>query len=204
MRSKTLEIYEINSDIIGLMVAINEIGWPEIREQSVHRILYLSSVLYAFIYSKNDGNFNNYHFSITDSGPFSSVINKSLLDLRVRELLLEDEHGNFKINTIRLKEESLPQSDKLEWFRIVIYILGKYGESKVFGFVIQDPQYKEFFQRNSQKEIDISDQNRTTKTLNKFKKTFEESIENVSQINQKEYLELYFEYIFSKIIRKES
>jgi len=204
MRNKTLELFDVNTDIISLMIAVKEIGWEEIREQSIHRIIYLSSVLFAFIYPSSGSQYNNYHFSITDSGPFSNMIYNSLIDLKVREILVEDSDGNFKINNSLLEEDNVPISEKLDWFRIVVYILGKYGENRIFGFVIQDPQYKEYFQRLSQKEIDISNQNKTTSFLNQFKTTFEKTLNDVSKIDQKEYLELYFEYIFSKIIRKES
>ena len=203
MRNRTVELFEVNSDIISLMVALKEIGWTDVREQTIHRVLYLSGVLYAFVYPQSETKYNNYHFSITNSGPFSNVVNNSLIDLKVREILIDDIDGNFKIHINRINEDHLPLSDKKAWFNTVVYILGKYGESKIFGFVIQDPQYKEFFQRNSQKEIDITNQNKTTKFLNQFKETFEQTLSDVSQINKREYLELYFEYIFSKIIKKE-
>jgi hypothetical protein len=202
MKIKTLELFEVNSDIIGLMSSIQHIGWEDVREQSIHRILYLSGVLYAFVYPDEPVPYDNYHFSISNSGPFSIVINNSILDLKRREILTEDSEGNIKLNIGRTKGINLPSSEKSTWFNTVVYILGKYGESKVFGFVIQDPQYKEFFQRNSQMEIDVSLKNKTAKFLNAFKQTFEENLNDVAQIDTKEYLELYFEYIFSKIIKK--
>ncbi len=203
MRKKTLELFEANSDIVSLMTVLTEIGWKEVREQSIHRIVYLSSVLHAFLYPEENNSYNSFHFSITQSGPFSTTISRSIIDLKVREILMDDENGNLLLDIEKVIQSNLPISPKTTWFKIVTYILGKYGESKIFGFVIQDPQYKEYFQRNSHLEIDLSNQNKTVEFLNEFKKTFENSITNASQIDKQEYLELYFEYIFSKIIRRE-
>ncbi|MEX0597318.1 MAG: hypothetical protein WD512_12560 [Candidatus Paceibacterota bacterium] len=203
MKSQTKKLFEVNSDISTIIQIIHEIGWKEIRESSIHRILYLSSVLYAFMDDHDENAFSNYHFSITPTGPYSDTIARSLVDLKSREIILDNEKGILKVD-----KESLDRIDyslkeqRIEWFRTVIYILGLYGESKIFGFIIQDPQYKDDFRRNSQKEIDISDENKSIQTLNSFKNAFEETLDDVSEIDKKEYLDLYFEYVFSKIIKR--
>jgi hypothetical protein len=202
MKDKTRELFEVNSDITSLLEVANNINWNELRESSIHRILYLSSVLYGFIYTDNKI-YSNYHFSLSPKGPFSEIINRSIIDLRRREIVEEDKQGNLTIvKSISKIEKEFVTNEKSDWFQIIIFILGLYGEDKIFAFVIQDPQYNADFHRNSQKEIDISDQNVTVKTLRKFQNAFEETLENVSQIDKREYLELYFEYVFSKIIKK--
>ena len=81
--------------------------------------------------------------------------------------------------------------------------MGLYGESKIFGFTINDPLYKECIETNIQKILDTSSlENKTVKVLNDFKSAFEDTLDDVSNISREEYLELYFEYIFSKIITR--
>lgn len=203
MRNRSAIIYEINADLVSLFIAIDEIGWEGIRESSIHRIVYLASVLDGFV-NRTDGDYGNYHFSISLSGPYSEAIYGSVIDLKRRDVLSQNDEGNLRVDLGILEKLDIPVSEKLDWFRIVIYILGLYGENKIYGFVSQDPEYKQKFQRNSQKELNISSENRTIAFLNQFRKAFEETLSDVSQINEQEYLELYFEYIFSKIIRKES
>lgn len=204
MKEKTRELYEVNSDILALLKIASEIGWNKLRESSLHRILYLSSVLYNFIDNHKEQLFENYHFSLSATGPYSDIINKSIIDLSTRENIIEDEETGFlKLDSTTDKTNSLEQNNKYNWFKIIVFILGLYGEDKIFGFVIQDPQYKDDFQRNIKTSIDISNQNKTVETLNQFKAAFEETLDDVSKIEDKEYLELYFEYVFSKIIKRD-
>lgn len=203
MKEKTRELYEVNSDILALLKIAGEIGWNELRESSLHRILYLSSVLYTFMDNHTEQLFKEYHFSLSATGTYSNIISKSIIDLSSREDIIEDEEtGILKLNYPSDKRKSLEQNNKYEWFKIIVFILGLYGEDKIFGFVIQDPQYKDDFQRNIKTAIDISDKNKTIETLNQFKTAFEETLDDVSTIEDKEYLELYFEYVFSKIIKR--
>lgn len=205
MKDRTNNLLEVNSDISIILKIINEIGWEEIREASIHRILYLSSVFYTFMKNYKKNAFSKYHFTLTPTGPYSEVIERSLIYLRSREIISRDSENYLKVDLKSLPKLDLKQyKERVDWFKTVIYILGLYGESKIFGFIIQDPQYKDDFLRNSQTEIDISAQNKSVQTLNAFKKAFEETLDDVSEISHKEYLELYFEYVFSKIIKKDN
>ncbi|MFN4026252.1 MAG: hypothetical protein ACK4IZ_02265 [Flavobacterium sp.] len=198
MQETTKELFRANNDIIGLMQLIKNIGWSSMREQSIHRTLYLSKVLFTFAHEKESNLFNEYHFSVSISGPYSELISRSILFLKVSENLTEDNEGNISLgNTEYQVSDDL---NKINWLKIVIYILGLYGENKIFSFTINDPLYKEAVETNSQKELDASPENKTVKVLNEFKSAFEETLDNVSNISKEEYLELYFEYIFSKII----
>ncbi len=202
MQGTTKELYKANDDIIGLMKLVKNIGWLSIREQSIQRTLYLTKVLYTFVSGKNDNLFNEYNFSVSISGPYSILIYRSILDLKVREVLIEDNEGNIKL--IDLDYKSSENYEKLNWLKTIIHILGLYGENKIFGFTINDPLYKEGIETNTQKVLNASSpENKTVKVLNEFKLAFEETLDNVSEISKEEYLELYFEYIFSKIISRE-
>lgn len=203
MKRESQDLYQANSDIILLLVVSREIAWNNIRENSVHRLMYLTSVLYSFMNIDKDSPFSNYHFSITLSGPYSSLIDNSITNLKTREIINEVEEGII-LNTNNISGLYSASEDKREWYQTVVFLLGLYGESKIFGFVIQDPEYKDVFQKNSLKELNILSGNETVKVLNQFKKAFEESIDDVSNISHKEYLELYFEYVFSRIIKKEN
>lgn len=204
MKDKIRILLEVNTDVLTLLRISSGIGWKELRESSVHRIFYLSSVLYAFMKGHNRDAYKNYNFSLSVTGPYSEVIDRSLIDLKSRELITEDDSGNLVLKIDEnAKYFKTISTHKIDWFKTIIYILGLYGESKIFGFVIQDPQYKNDFQRNSQISIDISDQNKTVQTLKEFKNAFEKTLNDVSQIDDKEYLELYFEYVFAEIIKEE-
>lgn len=201
MKQSTKELYNSNNDIIGLLQLIKGIGWQSIREQSIQRTLYLTKVLYTFVNDENENLFSEYYFSISVTGPYSELINRSILDLKVREILLEDIEGNLKLSQFEYKYEG--DEKKFNWLKTIVYILGIYGENKIFSFTINDPLYKEAIETNSQKTLDTSPENKTVKTLNEFKSAFEETLNNISEISKEEYLELYFEYVFSKIIKRE-
>lgn len=200
MKDKTVELLRANSDVLALLKLVKEIGWNSIREQTIQRILYISKVLYGFVYPEGTHLFDNYHFSITVSGPYSELILRSIIDLKTRESI-SDVDGEIEL----VNEIIDPEFNKNheEWLKTVVYILGVYGESKIFNFTIRDPLYEEAIKTNSQEELDTSPENKTIKVLNAFKETFEETLKDTSSINKKEYLELYFEYIFSKIIKRE-
>ncbi|MEL1254077.1 hypothetical protein AAEO57_09845 [Flavobacterium sp. DGU38] len=201
MQENTKELLRANNDIVGLMISIKNIGWTSIREQSIQRTLYLTKVLYSFVSNGENNLFEEYHFSVSIAGPYSELIKRSILDLRVREILIEDSEGNIQIGN---KDFQLSgDGNKFKWLKTIVYILGLYGESKIFSFTINDPLYKEAIETNSQKELDTSPENKTVKVLNSFKTAFEETLESVSNISKEEYLELYFEYIFSKIILRD-
>ena len=201
MKDRTEEVYRANSDILFLLDSVNQIGWNSLREQSVHRILYISKVLYLFANSGEINVFQDYSFSISDSGPFSELVNSSLIDLKSREMISEDDKGEIRIADKDF--EFTPDQARALWLKTIVYILGTYGESKIFNFTIRDPLYQEAVETNSQKELDTSEKNLTITVLNSFKDAFEETLETTSSIDKNEYLELYFEYIFSKIIKRE-
>ncbi|MBI0422082.1 hypothetical protein I7H67_04610 [Acinetobacter sp. ACIN00229] len=190
-------LYKANSDILYLIEHTKNIGWNTIKQQSIHRILYLSKVLYSF--ANDDKNiFEYYHYSISVYGPYSILIDQSLAFLLSNFYIAEKDGG---YNTERPTPIS-PDKIRENWLKTIILILGKYGENKVFGFTINDPLYKESLDSNLQREIDTTSlENKTVKVLNDFKQAFEQSLDNTSFISSEEYIDLYFEYIFSQIIR---
>lgn len=202
------ELYHTNDDIIFILNAGDKIGWVEIKPQSLNRIIYLSKVLYAFVNEENDNIMNYYHFTSTVSGPSSSIIQRSLVDLESREFVVNSNFG-VKLNLqgeqlFRILDSEIEPSKlkKQDWLTTIMLLLGKYGENKIFGFTINDPLYIENIQSNSPKEIEFEvNENKTLAVLNSFKTAFEESIPDTSSISKKEYLELYFDYIFSQIIK---
>lgn len=201
MKASSKEIFKSNSDILTLIFLVKEIGWNSIRQQSIQRVIYLSKVLYSFAYEQNKNPFEFYHFTASLSGPYADIINNSILYLKSNEFISYDD-GEIQILENALNSEII-KDEKYVWLKTIIYILGVYGENKIFGFTINDPLYKDAVQRNEPKELDTSPDNITIKILKQFKEAFEETLEDVSKIDKKEYLELYFEYIFSKIIKRE-
>ena len=182
--------------------SILEVGWEAIRESSIQRIIYLAKVLYTFVLEEKEL-FEEYHFTTSLTGPYSDLIYNSILYLKSNENISETD------GLITLEQDFNPggvefENERSEWIKSVIYILALYGEDKVFGFTINDPLYKDSLIRNEPKELDTSPDNVTIQVLYQFKEAFEETIDNTNHIDNKEYLELYFEYVFSKIIKKEN
>ena len=200
MEESLKALFNTNQDILCLMHLIKGIGWNTIREQSIQRTIYLSKVLYSFASTNEINLFDDYHFSVTISGPYTELINRSIVDLSAREFITEDSEGNLKITNIQNIVDQ--QSDKYKWLKTVVLILGLYGEDKIFSFTINDPLYLEAVKTNSQKELNTSPENTTVKVLNEFKTSFEETLSDVSKIPKVEYIELYFEFIFSQIINR--
>ena len=54
---------------------------------------------------------------------------------------------------------------------------------------------------NQSSEIQVTPENETLLVLNDFKKAFEETLSDTSSISKEEYISLYFDYIFSQIIK---
>lgn len=202
------ELYQTNDDIIFILYAGLKIGWEEIKPQSINRIIYLSKVLYSFVNESEPNIMGYYHFTSNTSGPISSIINRSLVNLESNEFVSSNKTGvqlNIKGEKLLNILDSSIDSVKLsrqEWYKSILLLLGKYGENKVFSFTINDPLYKENIESNSPKEIAFTDdENKTLKVLNSFKEAFEKSIQDTSSIDKGEYLELYFDYVFSQIIK---
>jgi hypothetical protein len=202
------ELYHTNDDIVFILNTGLKIGWEEVKSQSINRIIYLSKVLYSFVNDSEPNIMEYYHFTSNLAGPVSAVISKSLVDLESREFTISENSG-IKLNISgqsldNILDSSLDNDKKnrQEWYKTIILLLGKYGENKVFSFTINDPLYIENIESNSPKEIGFEDsENKTLKVLNGFKEAFEKSIGDTSSISKEEYLELYFDYVFSQIIK---
>lgn len=191
------KLIRANEDIVTVTTIAKSMGWGAVSEQSFQRILYLVQVLYSF---KHEGEniFSYYHFTVTTFGPYSDLIERSLVFLKSSSILREEE-GGLVLNT---KKEIPLNKDKVEWLKTVMYMLGKYGEKRLFGFIVNDPSYENATQTNNVDSIDTSSpDSETIKVLKDFKVAFEQSIEDTSAISDEKYIELYFEYIFSEIIK---
>jgi uncharacterized protein with gpF-like domain len=92
--------------------------------------------------------------------------------------------------------------EKQKWIDVILLILGKYGESKIFSFIVNDPQYEQSVKANLSSEITTDSENDTLKVLNDFKTAFEDTLEDTSTISKEEYISLYFDFLFSQILNK--
>lgn len=199
------EIMLKSEDIYQLISKLTSIGWKSIRESSINRIIYLSAVLYSFRYPDDNNIFeDDYKFSVTLSGPEDAEVEKALINLESNEVLEHTELGY----ALRLEKKiSLTTSQaerKNEWFDDIAYIIGIYGEDKIFDFIYRDPEYRESLNGNSTYNLNLGKDNATVEFLNSFKDAFEEKIvDKRIVLENKKYLELYFEYVFGKILRGE-
>lgn len=186
-----------NGDIVTVSAIAKSMGWGAVSEQSFQRILYLVQVLYSF---KHQGKniFSYYHFTVTTFGPYSNLIERSLVFLKSSSVLCHGDGGLI----LNCKKEITLNQEKVEWLRTVMYMLGKYGEKRLFGFIVNDPSYENALQTNNVDGIDTSSpDSETLNVLKDFKVAFEQTLDDTSALSDEKYIELYFEYIFSEIIK---
>lgn len=190
-----------NADMMTIIAHAKKIiGWDTISYNSLQRVVYLMKVLYSF--NHDDENvFGLYHFNVSIFGPYSELVEKSLTFLVSTQRLLDGSNGDLRLNSS--DGIDTVTDDKIKWIDTVLLILGKYGESKIFSFIVNDPQYDQAVKANLSSEINTNAENYTLRILFDFKKAFEETLEDTSSISQEEYISLYFDYLFSQIINKQ-
>lgn len=189
-----------NADIMTIVAHAKRIGWDTISYNSLQRVVYMMKVLYSF--NHDDENvFGLYHFNVSIFGPYSELVEKSLTFLLASQRLLGEREGDVRLNSSDGVDAL--DDDKIKWIETVLLILSRYGESKIFSFIVNDPQYEKSVKANLNSEINTNPENDTLKVLNDFKKAFEETLEDTSSISKEEYISLYFDYLFSQIINEQ-
>jgi hypothetical protein len=199
--------YLIYTDILAIFVLASDIQWKEVRQNSIYRILYLSSVLYSFRHPDKYNPFNIYKFTVDTTGPYDSNISRAL------DFLIKDEYLQRTSGDDVLAIGTNPSNDvfkievgkeRYEWIKQVMFILGIYGENKIYDFIFRDPQYQTTIKSNTQQGLNTDANNETIKTLMSFQSAFEETLtKEKEKLSSQTYLELYFEYVFSKILKRE-
>ncbi len=197
-------LYATNDDIYSLLKLAEQVGWKIVRELDIYRMLYLSAVLYLFRFpGEQNPFFENYSFTVDYKGPYSEAINRSLIFLQNGKYIIHDNNSKtYQLNEDIDNKDFEPNERKQQWFESLIHLLSLHGINKIYEFVIRDPEFHENIIINSLKDLDLSDTNKTVLFLNEFKKKFEKELEIDSvKIGEKEYLQSYFEYVFSKIVK---
>lgn len=194
------ELMQANADMMTIVAHAKKMGWDTISCNSIQRIVYMMKVLYAFNH-EDENVFGLYHFNVSLFGPYSELVDKSLTFLLASQRLLGEREGDIQLNSADGVDAL--SDEKIKWIDTILLILGKYGESKVFNFIVNDPQYEQSVKANLSSEINTDPENDTLKTLNDFKRAFEETLEDTSSISKEEYISLYFDYLFSQIINRE-
>ena len=191
------ELMLANADMMTIIAHAKKIGWDTISYNSLQRVVYIMKVLYSF--NHDDENvFNYYHFNVSVFGPYSELVEKSVTFLLASQRLLGDKDGDVSLHS--LDGVDVMTEEKIRWIDTILLILGKYGENKIFGFIVNDPLYDQSVKANLSSEINANTENSTLKVLNDFKKAFEETLEDTSTISKEEYISLYFDYLFGQII----
>lgn len=194
------ELMSANADVMTIIAHARKIGWETISYNSLQRVLYMMKVLYSFCHDEANP-FGLYHFNVSLYGPYSELIDKSLTFLLSLQHLVDEKVGGVRLNST-VGVDAI-DDDKIKWIDTVLLILGKYGEDKIFSFIVHDPAYDQSVKANRASEIDTSCENDTLKVLNDFKKAFEETLEDTSTISKEEYIRLYFDYVFGQIVNKD-
>lgn len=191
-------------DVYNLIKSFKMIGWKTLRESSINRIMYLSAVLYSFIHDSENVFCDVYHFTITLSGPEDTDIENALVNLESNDIIINTEDG-YKLNgdnIFAINKKSV--EIKKQWFEDIAYIVGLYGEDKIYDFIFRDPEYRESLQGNSIYNLNVGKENATVNFLIEFKKLFEAQLNcKGDTLDNRKYMELYFEYVFGMIIRGE-
>ena len=193
------DLMQANADIMTIVAHAKKQGWDKVGYNSIQRIVYMMKVFYSFSHD-DDNVFGLYHFSVSIFGPYSELVDKSLTFLLSSQRLLGERDGDVWLNSgdgVDVMEEH-----KIKWIDTVLLILGKYGENKIFSFIVNDPEYENSVKANLSSEINTTPENDTLKVLNDFKKAFEETLPDTASISKEEYISLYFDYLFSQIINK--
>lgn len=193
------ELVKVNIDIMTIAAHARKIGWETISVSTLQRFIYLLKVLYSFINSSENNLFNQYHFNVTTFGPYSELIYRSVVFLLSTRRIEGDMDGDVKI----ISKDGVDEMDteRINWIDSILLILGKYGENKIFGFIVNDPLYDVSVKSNLPSEIQVTSENETLLLLNDFKKAFEDTLPDTTSISKEEYISLYFDYIFSQIIK---
>lgn len=197
----------ISADIYSVMKSMNNIGWNALRESSINRILYLSAVVYSFMFSDSKNMFvDNYKFVITLGGPEDPQISNAITNLESNELIERNDNG-LSLCSINGDDKFIEYPlycEKASWIDDISYIIGIYGEDRIYDFVFRDPQYQLSLKTNAQYALDLTQNNATVKFLNSFKNDFEGHAQKTGKdyfLNNRQYLSMYFEYVFGKILR---
>lgn len=201
------KIMIVSGDIISCFLAAQSIGWEGMSEISLNRIIYFAAVLFKFRFSDKKNIFeNDYEFSITLRGPEAPVIKNAIIHLQTNFIISSQNSEYFLDTEDQTFTKNLPYyEEKKNWIEDIVYLMGVYGEEKLYDFIFRDPEYKANLKSKSSKPLDLSEDNYTIRYLKMFKIDFENSISKQSlKLANKQYLELYFEYVFSKILKGES
>ncbi len=193
-----------SKDIYCLLCELKELGWGSLRETSINRLVYLSSVLYSFINNESENIFAKiYKFTITLSGPEDAEIENALTNLESNDLVQHTDKGYMVTEDIKIIVDD-EYKKKKAWFKDIAYIISIYGEDKIYDFIFRDPEYRESLLGNSVYNLNIDRNNATVNFLNKFKFEFEKVMSDKSFVlDNRKYMELYFEYVFGMILRGE-
>lgn len=194
------DLMSANADIMTIVAHARKIGWDTISYNSLQRVVYMMKVLYSFCHEEANP-FSLYHFNVSLFGPYSELIYNSLTFLLSKQHLVGDKDGDVRLNSS--VGVDFMEDDKISWIDTILLILGKYGENKIFSFIVNDPAYDQSVKANLSSEIDTSLENDTLNVLNDFKKAFEETLGDTASISKEEYIGLYFDYLFGQIIKKD-
>ena len=194
------ELMQANADMMTIMAHARKIGWDTLSYNSLQRVTYMMKVLYSFCH-EGANPFSIYHFNVSIFGPYSELIDKSLTFLLSSQRVVGEKDGDVRLNSS--DGVDVIEDDKIGWIDAILLILGKYGENKIFSFIVNDPAYDQSVKANLSSEIDTSIENDTLKVLNDFKKAFEETLGDTSSISKEEYIGLYFDYLFGQIVNKD-
>lgn len=197
----------ISADVYNVIKSMNNVGWNALRESSINRILYLSAVVFSFMFNDQKNIFvDNYNFTITLGGPEDPVISNAITNLESNEVIGRNDDG---LTLISNENENIYKDyplycEKKKWINDISYIFGIYGEDRIYDFVFRDPQYQKSLKTNTQYTLDLTQNNATVAFLNSFKNEFENHAKKTGKdfsLNNRQYLSMYFEYVFGKILR---
>ena len=206
---------EMLEDILLVFEHSTKNNWKAISTKTIIRILYFSIAFNKFFNQTNPIPFSDtYDFYIDTSGLNMNDISFLLAEFEHNSLVKKTNINEYILDTnnpnyLEIINESYKRNlfqEKSKWISIVISILAIYGEESIYEFIFRDPEFLMKYKSQDNHNIDISNESETFKILYKFKSAFELELKKRDKRNlsTQQYINLYFDYVFSTIIKKES
>lgn len=199
----------VREHVLMIIKIARLLGWSEINESMIHWSLYLVHILhlfseekpfydkvYTFIIEEENQN-------VLDIGPKCNLITDSIQWLLLNKYISED-NNSYCISDLgnELLENPIDQFD-YEWIELVINLESMYGESKLLNYIFLDQEFRiKYYSQLTDLEVSNSE-NETIKFLKEFQNVFDKNKSPDKELSKKEYLVLYFDYLFSRIIKNE-
>jgi hypothetical protein len=208
MKNRPGPSISILADIILIFQSSKLAGWEEISHKTISRTLYFVSTLYHYFHKDKNNIFKDYKFFMEKDYPRLDHLDEYLTTLEGKNIIIK-KNNQFMLNKSMIESHDqyfrVPFfTNRRIWISLVIKILSIYGEDTIYDFIFRDPEFSYNNDRNEYNILmNMDSKSQTYITLEHFHAAFEEALklQNRESLSIERYVILYFEYIFSTIIK---